>query len=365
MNNSLEKFTPYVEQGLLRQVISPCGKLVLWNYTDKCTYERAWDETTLNARGTVYEIETGKVVARAFPKFFNFGELSPEKQTEVLNSKNFEVYEKMDGSLGIVYYYDGEWRVNTRGSFTSDQAIKGKEILDEKYDMSGIPEELTILVEIIYPENRIIVDYGDKEELVVLGCYDYDGFGMRGNLTAAFAGMRVAPSYKFSSISELQTHLETLDHNEEGYVVRFGNGERVKFKSAEYLAIARIMSNMSPLTFWERMENGIIDREFLQQLPEEFRDESDSICDILESQYDRVYADVVGDAERTLKGVNLEPMHPGFYCNQHKKMIGLYLKENDLKNSGAVFPYLLGRDKAVDKYIMKQIKPTGNVLRNI
>ena len=49
----------------LRQVISPCGRLILWNYTDLCTYERAWDEVTLNARGTVYEIETGKVIARA------------------------------------------------------------------------------------------------------------------------------------------------------------------------------------------------------------------------------------------------------------------------------------------------------------
>ena len=78
MHKSLEKFQPYVEKGLIRQVISPCKRLILWNYTDHCTYERAWDEITLNARGTVYEIATGKVIARAFPKFFNFSELNPK-----------------------------------------------------------------------------------------------------------------------------------------------------------------------------------------------------------------------------------------------------------------------------------------------
>jgi len=65
----LDKLT---EEGYLRKVISPCGKLCLYNYTDKTTYEKKWNKHTLNARGTVYEIETGKVIARAFPKFFNF-----------------------------------------------------------------------------------------------------------------------------------------------------------------------------------------------------------------------------------------------------------------------------------------------------
>jgi RNA ligase len=44
-------------------------------------------------------------------------------------TENFEVYEKMDGSLGIVFWYRGQWVVATRGSFTSDQANKAREIL--------------------------------------------------------------------------------------------------------------------------------------------------------------------------------------------------------------------------------------------
>ena len=368
MHKSLEKFTPYVEAGHLRQVVSPCGKLVLWNYTDHCTYEKAWDEVTLNARGTVYEIETGKVVARAFPKFFNFGELPTEKQKQILNSRDFTAYEKMDGSLGIIYYYDGEWRVNTRGSFTSDQAIRGKEMLDKKYDTERLDPTMTFMVEIIYPENRIIVDYGNEEKLVMLACLETSEDSEVEDHEFWFSHLcfrsRITPCLKekFNSIEELQTHLETLDHTEEGYVVRLGNGYRVKFKSVEYLKLAKIMSHVSPLAFWEHMENGKIELDYLEHLPEEFRAECDVLTAKLEEQYQRGYAEVVGAFEIAMKAVGEEP---GPVTPELRKKIGLYVKESKPKHSGAIFPYLLANDKGVEKYVKNYIKPVGNVLREL
>lgn len=349
MHESLLKFKPYVEKGLVRQVISPCGKLVLWNYTDKCTYEKAWDEVTLNARGTVYEIETGEVVAKAFPKFFNFGELSTEKQQEVLNAKNFEVFEKMDGSLGIVYFYDGEWRVNTRGSFTSDQAIKGKEMLDEKYNIPDTFKGCTFLVEIIYPENKIIVDYGNVEKLTLLSSYGKRHlelpYGYKDDI-----GFDVVPSYKFNSIQDLINHLKTLDHTEEGYVVKLEDGYRVKFKSEEYLRLARILSRMSPLAFWKKMDNGKIDREFLEQLPEEFRKEADSIAEKLEEQYS------------FQKETHLFHFRTMFPNGSTRKDIAFISKEKGL-NLSAMFAILDKKEEVLNKIIMTNIRPTGNVLQ--
>lgn len=351
----LDKLT---EEGYLRKVISPCGKLMLYNYTDKCTFDRHWNEHTLNSRGTVYEISTGKVVAKAFPKFFNFGELDELNQGFVLGSEDFTVYEKMDGSLGIVYYYDGEWRVNTRGSFTSDQATKGKEILYRWSGLNSLYKERTYLVEIIYPENRIIVDYKDSESLVLLAAYD-------GNVEVpveeadVFEFFEPCPVYYVNNIKHLQEHLETLGYNEEGYVVKLGNGYRVKFKSAEYLRLARIMSNMSPLAFWEKMENGIVQRDFLEQLPEEFREECDKVADTLEERYQQTLSEIVGDFEICLKSLGYEP-DP--VTNEMRKGVGLYLKENKPEHSGAIFPYLLGQDQALEKYIMKTIRPRANIL---
>lgn len=353
MHESLLKFKPYVEKGLLREVISPCKRLVLYNYTDHCTYEKAWDEVTLNARGTVYEIATGKVIARAFPKFFNYGELSEDKKKEVLESQDFEVYEKMDGSLGIVYFYDGEWRVNTRGSFTSDQAVKGKEMLDNLVTKK-LPKNETYLVEIIYPENKIIVDYGKQETLTLLAVYDQEGNEIKLKYYDFLAfeqrGFTTPLIHKFNTIQELMNHLKTLDHTEEGYVVRLKDGYRVKFKSEEYLALARIMSNMSPLTFWSKMENGKIDRQFLEQLPEEFREECDKIADKLEAQH---------FTKKTLYnsqflGLDIE--------GKERKEVAFLCKKYQL-NLPVMFALLDGKEETVDKIIMKEIKPVGNILK--
>ena len=91
-----EELEKRVEKGYLRKVVSPCGKLVLFNYTDKCIFDKAWDEYTLYSRGTVYEIETGNIVAHAFNKFFNYSEHTPEMQQKLLTETGFDVYENGD-----------------------------------------------------------------------------------------------------------------------------------------------------------------------------------------------------------------------------------------------------------------------------
>lgn len=174
MKANFDELNNLTEKGFLKREISKYGDLVLYNYTDKCTYKKHWNEYTLNARGTVYELSSGKVIARGFPKFFNFEELPISDSVFLSKHTDFEVTEKVDGSLGIIYWYNGKWMVNTRGSFTSDQAIRGAEILKRKYELKVNNSTIknTYLVEIIYPENKIIVDYGDKEELILLAVID-------------------------------------------------------------------------------------------------------------------------------------------------------------------------------------------------
>lgn len=52
-------------------------------------------------------------------------------------------------SLGIVFCWKNKWRIATRGSFESEQAIKGQEILD-KHDLTKLDPNCTYLFEIIY-----------------------------------------------------------------------------------------------------------------------------------------------------------------------------------------------------------------------
>ena len=53
------------------------------------------------------------------PKFPNLGQLPEEKQKEIMSKNDFNLTEKMDGCLGILYMYKGEIRCNSRGSFNN------------------------------------------------------------------------------------------------------------------------------------------------------------------------------------------------------------------------------------------------------
>ena len=140
----------------------PTLPISIYNYSRTCQYENNWDEITKSCRGLILDQE-GNVIAKGFNKFFNIEEHKPEE----IPNEPFEVFEKLDGSLGILFWYQGKWILATKGSFTSDQAVRAKEIL-KKYNFEPIPKGYTTLVEIIYPENRIVCGYGDEESLIVL-----------------------------------------------------------------------------------------------------------------------------------------------------------------------------------------------------
>src|SRR5689334_6486551 len=94
------------------------GDLILFNYSQMAQFQRRWNWFERNSRGLILNVKTGEVVARPFAKFFNYGEEMPADDNEIVS-----ITEKMDGSLGILYREDGQFKIATRGSFISDQAI--------------------------------------------------------------------------------------------------------------------------------------------------------------------------------------------------------------------------------------------------
>ena len=369
MNYDLKIFEPYVEKGLLRKVEHPTLPLVLFNYTDHCTYEKAWDEVTIMCRGLVLERGTGLVIAKCLPKFWNLNEHETTKMAN-LPQLGYAIHEKKDGSLGILFHYNNEWHVATRGSFTSDQAIRGKQILkrhEEAYRLDVVwDKEMTLLVEIIYPENKIVSNYGDAEELVAIAGFWRDSGDEISNRTinslAGMVGIRTADNHLDMSIEEAIALQKTLPKDREGFVVRFENGLRVKIKGDEYMKIARILSNLSPLAFWGAMDGHRVPVEYLEQIPEEYRGEWEPIVNKLESSWldtnDEIWKEFHGLYELQNK--------------RTKRDIGLFLKENpDKLEHGrimfAAFDMWTSKDKAeksqvIEEYIHKHIRPDGNKL---
>jgi RNA ligase len=157
----------------------------------------------------------------------------------------------------------------TRGSFTSEQAVKGKEMLDKLNTHFGLIPGHTYLFEIIYPENRIVVDYGGVEKLVVLGCFNNET-GKEGNIDEMVnEGFEVVT--KYNTFGEGFDILKReISNSKEGYVIRFKNGMRMKIKGDEYVRLHRILTNFSTTDIWELlMTKGNMD-EFLERVPDEF-----------------------------------------------------------------------------------------------
>ena len=255
----LEKLNKYYEDGLLYKQVHPTLPLTIWNYTEKVQYENLWDAVTLSARGLVTD-DTGDIVATPFQKFFNIEEGKFEP------TENFEVFEKMDGSLGIVFWYRGQWVVATRGSFTSDQAIKAREIL-RKYNTDIMFRHLTFCFEIIYPENRIVLDYDTDEKLVLLGTFDKNGKEIDVEMWREY-GFDVVK--KYDGIKDFKELKSMVKDNQEGFVVKFSNGDRVKVKGVEYLRLHKIMTNVTTTGVWEYLKNGEDVMEILKDVPDEF-----------------------------------------------------------------------------------------------
>ena len=277
----LEKLNKYYEDGLLYKQVHPTLPLTIWNYTEKVQYENLWDEVTLMCRGLVTD-NIGDVVATPFHKFFNIeeGKFTP--------TENFEVYEKMDGSLGIVFWYQGQWVVATRGSFTSDQAIKAREIL-RKYNTDIMFRHLTFCFEIIYPENRIVLDYGDDEKLVLLGTFNKDGKEYDVEMWREY-GFDVVK--KYDGIKDYKQLKEMVKNDQEGFVVKFSNGDRVKVKGVEYLRLHKIMTNVTTTGVWEYLKNGEDVLELLKDVPDEFYNKIKSYVKDLRYAYFQISEDV-------------------------------------------------------------------------
>lgn len=259
---NVELLNEMIDEGYVRTQTHPHKDYTIYNYTAKAQYDRVWNEVTLQCRGLVLDSQY-RYIARPFAKFFNWGEM----EGQVWPDEPMEVYEKMDGSLGILYWIDDEPYICTRGSFVSEQSDEATRMLKTTYAES-IPllkKDRTYLFEIIYPENRIVVDYEGQRKLVMLAVID---IATGEDLPLEDIGFPVVKRY--DDIQSLAALMDTEDDDREGYVVRFQSGLRYKIKFEEYLRIHRIVTHVSTISIWEYLKTGQSMDEIVERVPDEF-----------------------------------------------------------------------------------------------
>lgn len=232
------------------------GNLAIFNYAKRCQFDKAWDEITTITRGLVLDTVSRTVVATAFPKFFNLGERKEFSEPK----DDMYAWEKVDGSMGLVFCHEGRWRVATRGSFTSPQAAAGQRILDAcGYDLGKLDNGWTLLFEIVAPETRVVVPY-EGERLVLLGAYSPSGVfkdplsvvvgtDERFNMPLIYG--------EYTTLEDVRAAAEKLPATEEGFVCHWPrSGVRMKVKGAAYVAAHRAASHCRPLDVWSLLRDG-------------------------------------------------------------------------------------------------------------
>jgi RNA ligase len=109
-----------IDAGLVRKQSHPELPLFILNYTASCQYSRSWNHVTKQCRGLIVD-GNGFVVARPWPKFFNYGE--HEEGAFDLNAPAV-VTDKLDGSLGS----PASKRFTPRSCCASDTPIFGRQM---------------------------------------------------------------------------------------------------------------------------------------------------------------------------------------------------------------------------------------------
>lgn len=308
---TLEEFIKAAEEGrLLRHDFN---NLVGFKYTTNTVYSGDWNPVTLYARGIVFDKDTGKVLAYPFEKFFNFGELVDDQSNLTtlahdviahqgydnllrdISTQRFRVMDKLDGSLGIMFWTGKTWLIKTAGSFVSEQALWANNWAADNIDVTKLDKNCTYMFEIIYDEDVHPIQY-DFEGLVLLGINDNTTMKEKPFTdivhTAFELKINHAEVLEFTDFDEVVKYAKALPNAKEGVVVTFDNGFKVKIKGDEFLALQRIFHYLSPAVIWENFdwENAESSyciaaqyaEDFIKNIPEELTDMKEAANQIAE-----------------------------------------------------------------------------------
>jgi RNA ligase len=347
-----DDFDYSMNEGYLRIQRHPeFPSLCIANYTESAVFNREWNSATTNCRGLIWDEDTEELYSRPLPKFFNYGEVCAP-----VIPLDAEVWatDKIDGSLGILYRRpDGQFAVATRGSFASEQAQHATQLLHSKYSgwvsfMDHFRVDTTYLFEIVYPENRIVCDYGDMDALVLLGSMDFNGRYHHPN-ELFWDGPRTN-SFEFENLS--QALAAAPRPGAEGMVLYIPElHDWVKLKQDDYVELHRIVSNLNAKVVWESLRNGTSVEEICDPLPDEFHDWVREVADQLGNEFDRILFESNGGfslAKRSLE--DLEPE------TNYRKEFAHIAKTHK-------YPHLLFKlldGKSIDGDIWKMIEPKAD-----
>ena len=245
----------------IKATLSPYDDRIILNYN--MIDSPKTNEIVRECRGLVLDKNNGwNLIARAFTRFFNHCE-TEHLEFDWVNK--VEASEKEDGSLILYYYYNGEWRVNTKGSFgqgiINDSGHTWTSLFNEclaKVESLYLVPAFTYVFELCSIHNKVVRHY-PSPQIYLLTSFDSLGgeIDMNDEILAGYFNVFERPkSFIINSLDEAIEYIkakESLDATYEGLVLCDSHGNRIKVKSASYLMLHRSANNGH--VSWEQIYN--------------------------------------------------------------------------------------------------------------
>ena len=379
--------TEYLDTDLIMVNEHESFPLNIYNYTRKCVQEQVWDSVTSKCRGVIVNRNTGEIVARPFEKFHNYGSPQPFTGQDVgfVDGKGYTepvIWEKLDGFMCTLYEWEGVHYLASKGSFHSTHAKWATARFRKQWGTSSILQKgWTAVFEGICPELRIVVNYGDVNELRLLAVINNEtGEEYRpsqikalgeatGFSTPELHDMTLEEARHNTLIDDLQVtdngNIEGKITNEEGYVLTWYRDGitpfRLKMKFIDYLRLHRMVTNVSPKHIWEVLSNGLTSEmeEYIKNSTPWFARFAQKWARALTTEYQRL--EYEANKRYAFSGVNpndyLHPFGtmPVDFHGLRKAYATEFMKPENKEFSGILFAMLDGKD--VKPIIWKMVKP--------
>ena len=200
---------------------------------------------------------TYQCVCRAFDKFGNVG----ENYVPEIDWNSAVVEEKVDGSLIKVWNHNDKWHVSTNGTIDAYKAEVGDNgwtfgrIFDAAIEtmisynfINQLDKNYTYMFELVSPRARVTISY-PRTQLYYLGRRNIHTMQESKNEIPIMArvGILYPKIYSLSTLEDCLEYVKTMTKDEEGFVIRDKDFNRMKLKSPEYL-LAFHMNNNGVIT---------------------------------------------------------------------------------------------------------------------
>lgn len=184
------------------------------------------------------------VVSRSFDRFFNYGEIQEDNH----DITKMSAYEKVDGSIVSLFYWNGEWLYRTRSVIMPTSQVNGwdktwKELIEPVLLDKGFRDynhntSLTYIFEVVGVENRVVTRYEESAAYLLAVRDNLTGwYGNPENLNPELRGWKLPNKYTFNTFEHCLQAAKDLRDLNEGYVLydQFGT-PKVKVKNPAYTA---------------------------------------------------------------------------------------------------------------------------------